>query len=255
MVRMLWELQVAGTRLSSFEGGNLRNAIPREAFAVVCIPEANVPRFLMIIEENEKIFKSEFAITDPGLSINAEESSLPLKVMDDEAQDRFIRLIYGVPHGVARMSAEMQGIVETSTNMSIVKAEHGTIQVNCLLRSSVDSAKLSLGNKTQSVMELAGLSVTHDGAYPGWKPNLSSAILKTMTEVYQRKFGRMPDVKVIHAGLECGIIGAVYPGMELISCGPTIKHPHSPDERVNIPSVKNFWEFLLETLENIPVKK
>jgi dipeptidase D len=138
--------------------------------------------------------------------------------------------------------------------MAIVKAEKGKLEIVCLLRSSVDSAKLSLGNRTQSIMELAGMKVTHEGSYPGWKPNLSSPILKTMKDIYNKKYGKMPEVKVIHAGLECGLIGAVYPMMDLISFGPTIRFPHSPDEKVNIPSVEKFWDYLLAILVNVPVK-
>ena len=255
MTRLLWSLQVADIRISSLEAGNLRNAIPREAFVIVCLPEANVARLQIILEEHEKIFEAEYSSTDDGLTLKAEKAILPSWIMDDKSQKKLIKLLYGIPHGVMRMSADMPEIVETSTNLAIVKVESGLMKVSCLLRSSVDSAKISLGYMTQSVMELGGLQVTHDGAYPGWKPNLSSSILSTMKEVYHKKFGKEPEVKVIHAGLECGLIGAVYPGMDLISCGPTIKYPHSPDEKVNIASVEKFWGFLLETLENIPVKK
>ena len=254
MNRLLWALQETGIRISSLEGGNLRNAIPRESFAVVCVSEANKVKFNEIIHEYEKIFKSEFTITDPDLNIKTEVVNLPAKVMDEDAQKKLINLIYGIPHGPMRMNPEIPEIVETSLNMSIVNVVNGEISIVCLLRSSVDSAKVSLGNMVKSVMELAGMNVIHDGAYPGWKPNLSSTILKTMKEVYNKKFGKIPEVKVIHAGLECGLIGAVYPKMELISFGPTIRAPHSPDERVNIASVSKFWDYLVETLENIPVK-
>jgi acetylornithine deacetylase/succinyl-diaminopimelate desuccinylase-like protein len=177
----------------------------------------------------------------------------------DNLLDEYYKMYYGE---IAEVMKEFYETLESATrNMKYFKhyQYHKGVRHSIAHKLNIDTPDLFPLKHMQYNMVLedknAGLSVTHDGAYPGWKPNLSSAILKTMTEVYQRKFGRMPDVKVIHAGLECGIIGAVYPGMELISCGPTIKHPHSPDERVNIPSVKNFWEFLLETLENIPVKK
>lgn len=252
--RLLWALQEVNIRISYIEGGNLRNAIPREAFAIVCIPKQEIKKFRAIISKYDKIFKSEYASTEPELSLKANESELPQKVIAKDDQGKIIKVIYGTPHGVIRMSAEMPGIVETSVNMAIVKAEKGILEIVCLLRSSVDSAKLSLGNRTQSIMELAGMKVSHEGSYPGWKPNLSSPILKTMKEIYNKKFGKMPEVKVIHAGLECGLIGAVYPGMDLISFGPTIRFPHSPDEKVNIPSVGKYWDYLLDILENIPVK-
>ena len=149
------------------------------------------------------------------------------------------------------MSTEMPDIVETSSNLAIVKSENGYIDLRCLLRSSVDSAKADLGVAIQSVLELAGSKVTHDGAYPGWKPDVDSSILQIMKKVYNKKFGKTPDVKVIHAGLECGIIGDVYKGLEMVSFGPTIKFPHSPDEKVHIGSVQKFWDFIVETLKNI----
>jgi len=167
---------------------------------------------------------------------------------------RLIKTVYGIPNAVMRMSPEIEGIVETSTNLAIVKVEKGIASATCLLRSSVDSAKLSLGHMTQSVMELGGMEVKHDGTYPGWKPNVNSVILKTMKDVYLKKYGKTPEVKVIHAGLECGIIGAAYPKMELISFGPTIRFPHSPDEKVNISTVGKFYDFLTATLAAIPVK-
>ncbi len=255
MNRLLWSLQDVGMRISNFAGGNLRNAIPRESFAIVCIPGSNIEKFIALITENAEIVKSEYAVTEQGFSIKAEKVNLPEKVMDEQDQQKIIRLIYSIPHGVVRMSDEMHGIVETSTNMAIVNAENGNLTIICLLRSSVDSAKLSLGNMTQSVMELAGMKVIHDGSYPGWKPNLSSPILNIMKDLYNKKYGKVPDVKVIHAGLECGIIGAIYPKMDLISFGPTIRFPHSPDEKVNIDSVGKFWDYLVETLEKIPIKK
>jgi dipeptidase D len=174
--------------------------------------------------------------------------------MDKANQDKLVRLVCGMPNGVIRMDPEMPAVTETSTNLAIVKTGDGEIDVQCLLRSSVDSAKLSLGSSLQSVFELAGAEVTHSGNYPGWKPDVDSPILATMQSVYERDFGKIPDVKVIHAGLECGIIGDAYPGLDMISFGPTIRFPHSPDEKVHIESVQKFWDFLVRTLEEIPVK-
>lgn len=156
-----------------------------------------------------------------------------------------------MPNGVIRMSTEMEGIVETSSNLAIIKSDAGLIELRCLLRSAVDTAKEDLGIAIQSALELAGAKVTHDGAYPGWKPDVNSAVLKTMKKIYKDKFGRAPEVKVIHAGLECGIIGDVYKGLDMVSFGPTIKFPHSPDEKVHISSVENFWVYLTETIKNI----
>jgi dipeptidase D len=148
----------------------------------------------------------------------------------------------------------MPGLVETSTNLATVKSESGVISVKCLLRSSVDTAKDDLCEMVESVFSLAGGMVRFDGSYPGWKPNMDSAILKQMSKIYENKFGRIPEVKAIHAGLECGILGTNYPHWDMISFGPTMRFPHSPDEKVNIATVQKFWDFLVETLKNAPVK-
>ena len=143
-------------------------------------------------------------------------------------------------------------LVETSTNLAIVKTEEKKVRVHCLLRSSVDSAKLALADRMRALFEMAGAKVEFTGSYPGWKPNMESSILKVMKKVYEKKYGVTPEVKAIHAGLECGLIGGVYPKLDMISFGPTIRHPHSPDEKVHIASVQKFWDYLAETLKNVP---
>jgi len=241
-------------RLASMEGGSLRNAIPREAFAIVTVPEEKKDDFMAVVKDYEETYKAELGTVEPDLSFRASETDGPLTIMDKASQDLLVRLVCGMPNGVIRMDPEMPAVTETSTNLAIVKTGDGEIDVQCLLRSSVDSAKLSLGSSLQSVFELAGAEVTHSGNYPGWKPDVDSPILATMQSVYDRDFGKIPDVKVIHAGLECGIIGDAYPGLDMISFGPTIRFPHSPDEKVHIESVRKFWDFLVRTLEEIPVK-
>ncbi len=252
--RFLWAAQDLNIRIASIDGGSLRNAIPREAFAIIVVPSANKDKFLDLAKEYHSIFSQEFSTPDAGLKLITETTGMPGKVMEKSAQQSLIKIVYGIPNGVIRMSPDIEGIVETSTNMAIVKVENGEAKILCLLRSSVDSSKFNLGNMTQSVMELGGMKVVHDGTYPGWKPNVNSVILKTMKNVYQKKYGKVPEVKVIHAGLECGIIGASYPKMELISFGPTIRFPHSPDEKVNIATVGKFYDFLVATLESLPKK-
>ncbi|MCK4923214.1 MAG: aminoacyl-histidine dipeptidase [Bacteroidales bacterium] len=253
--RFLWDAtKNMDLKISAFEGGSLRNAIPREAFADVVIPDAKKSDFEKMVSDFNLVFKTEFQGTEPDLSFSTNSIDVPAKVMPAEAQDRFIKMIYGIPNGVMRMSVDMADVVESSTNLAIVKAVEGEVSAMCLIRSSVDSAKFSVANKTQAVMELAGATVLHDGTYPGWKPNMDSPILKTMKTVYNDKYGKVPDIKVIHAGLECGIIGDAYPEMDLISFGPTIRFPHSPDEKVNIKTVGLFWDYLLETLKKVPVK-
>jgi dipeptidase D len=179
---------------------------------------------------------------------------MPGYLMDADTQNRMLRAVYGCPNGVIRMSDTMEGLVETSTNLSIVKTDGETVKVTCLLRSSVNSAKTDLTHMMGSIFELAGAKVDFDGEYPGWKPNPDSAILKAMQDVYNTRFGKVPEIKAIHAGLECGLLGAVYPGWDMISFGPTIRYPHSPDEKVNIASVEKFWIYLTETLKNAPAK-
>lgn len=243
-----------GLRLANIDGGSLRNAIPRESFSVITIPKSNQSNFLNDVNVYAETVKTELAVTEPGLKIEAVPTDMPSSLIDEDTQNNLIRAVYGCPNGVIRMSDTMPGVVETSSNLAIVKSENGIIEVATLQRSALDSSKDDLAAKVYSVFELAAADVEHTGSYPGWKPNIDSTILKTMKDVYSNKFGKVPEIKVIHAGLECGIIGDVYPGMDLISFGPTIRNPHSPDEMVNIDSVEKFWIFLFETLKEIQKK-
>jgi len=253
--RYLWHASKEhGMRVSGISGGDLRNAIPREAFAIVTLPGQQKGKFLECVKKMEGIFKRELAAIDPDLSFRADDAEKPESVMDRDTQDRVLNAVYACPNGVIRMSNDMEGLVETSTNLAVVKSEKEQVDVLCLLRSSVDSAREDLKNMFRAVFEPAGAETTFDGEYPGWKPNMESPILKTMQDVYQKKFGKVPEIKAIHAGLECGLLGGVYPNLDMISFGPTIRFPHSPDEKVNIETVKKFWEFLVATLEEIPVK-
>ena len=209
--RVLYALMTqADVKLLDLEGGTLRNAIPREAFATVYVPEADALRF--------------------------------------------VRAILACPDGVERMSSEMAGLVETSNNLAMVKIEAGEFSVKTLMRSSVDSAKEALAAKFESVFALAGIETSFAGGYSGWAPNPDSAILAPMKKVYNDLYGKEPAVMAIHAGLECGILSGAYPHWDMVSCGPTLMSPHSPDERANIPSVAKCWEFLQAVLANIPVK-
>lgn len=243
-----------GMRLSKFDGGSLRNAIPRESFAIVTVPEENADKIEDCVAKFVEVVKNEISVAEPNFTMTASSTELPSSLIEEEIQNKLIASIYACPNGVIRMSDTMEGVVETSTNLAIVKSGNGKIDVNCLLRSSVDSAKQDLSKMIENVFVLAGAEVKFSGEYPGWKPNKDSEILKTMSEVYNSKFGKIPEIKVIHAGLECGILGASYPHWDMISFGPTIRFPHSPDEKVNIETVKMFWDFLLETLKNIPSK-
>ena len=243
-----------GVRVASIKGGSLRNAIPREAFAVITCPEDKVAEMKTYFDEYAEVAKAEFAATEPDMTFGLDATSEPAYVMDLEATARIINGVKACPNGVMRMSDSMPGLVETSVNLAVVTSDDNTVEVMCLMRSSVDSAKNSLGSMIESVFTLAGATVEFSGAYPGWKPNMDSPILKAMQDVYQKMYGNIPEIKAIHAGLECGLLGGVYPNWDMISCGPTIRFPHSPDEKVNIASVQKWWDFLLETLKNAPVK-
>ncbi len=243
-------------RLAAVEGGNLRNAIPREAFAVLMVPKDNVKVFEAAVLAYEETIKKEFAGVEPGLTVSLDKAKSPKNVFDKSTQKNLINAIFVCPNNVVRMSVDMPGLVETSTNLAIVKSDDKTktIEVKCLLRSSVDSSKEALEQKIESVFELAGAECTFDGQYPGWKPNPNSPILTVMVDLYEKLFGKKPEIKAIHAGLECGLIGGVFPNLDMISFGPTIRFPHSPDEQCNIETVQKFWDYLLETLKNVPVK-
>jgi dipeptidase D len=243
-----------GIRLAEAAGGNLRNAIPRESHCILVIPDLKTKEFEKFVKGYEKMYRAEFAETEPGLSFKASKTELPAKVMKQEDQYKIIRAVFVCPNGVQRMSQAMSGLVETSNNMAIVKCSGGKFECHNLTRSSVDTAKEATAWKIAAVFHLLGAEVTMTGGYPGWNPNMKSPILETVTKVFRKKFSTEPDVKAIHAGLECAIIGGVYPGMDMVSIGPTIKYPHSPDEKVNIASVAKFWDFIVETLKNIPVK-
>jgi len=243
-----------GVRLAESSGGDLRNAIPREANAVILVPEIKAPEFEMFIKEYNNMYKAEFADTEPDLSFTAVKTSVPSMVMSAGDQYRIIRALFACPNGVQRMSQAMKGLVETSNNLAIVKCKGGKFEAYNLCRSSVDSAKEATAWKIAAVFHLIGAEVSLSGAYPGWKPNINSPILKTMSKVYSDMYGKVPEIKAIHAGLETGIVAGVYPHLDMISFGPTIRFPHSPDEKVNIPSVVKFYDFLCESLKNAPVK-
>jgi dipeptidase D len=255
LVRFLWENQESlGLRLASVDGGGLRNAIPREAFCIITLPTEKLAALNSNFAAFSATIKSELSSTEPEMRTGIEAAEMPSSVMDKKTQENMLSAVYACPNGVIRMSPEMEGLVETSTNLAILKSDDGKVRVMCLLRSSVDSAKEDLAHMIESVFSLAGAECLFDGAYPGWKPNPDSLILHHMKDIYNVKYGRVPEVKAIHAGLECGILGAVYPHWDMISFGPTIRFPHSPDEKVNIPSVEKFWDYLVETLKQIPSK-
>ena len=243
-----------GIRLANFVGGNLRNAIPREAVATVAVPEENEKALTKLVNTIAKTLKAEFSATEPNMTIKAKAIETPAKVMPANVQQALLDMVFALPNGVLRMSDSMPGLVETSNNLAIVKAENGHIEVSSLMRSSVDSAKTAVGQRMTAIARLAGAKISLEGAYPGWKPNMDSSILQTAKKVYKDKFKKEPAFMAIHAGLECALFSVNYPNWDMISFGPTIMHPHSPDERVNIESVGKFWDFIVALLKNIPTK-
>ena len=245
----------AGAKLVAFEGGTLRNAIPRESFATVCIPADKVAKAVRAARKEFACIKAEYAATDPDASMSFESCAKGERFcVEDGAAKRFINAILACPDGVERMSDAVPGLVETSDNMAMVYIGEGRAFIKSLLRSSVDSAKEALAVKMAAVFTLAGMKVSFSGGYSGWAPNADSPILRTMKDVYKDLFGSEPKVMAIHAGLECGILGGTYPHWDMISCGPTLLSPHSPDERAYIPSVPKMWKYLKAVLENIPRK-
>ena len=243
-----------GACLASINGGGLRNAIPREVNAILTVPAKKATAFKTFAKKFNETLKAEFSATEENLSVSVKAVDTPKKVIRTKAQDQFLNMLFAIPNGVLRMSDSMDNLVETSNNMAAIKAENGTMSVTCLLRSSVDSAKDALGDRMTAIAELAECGIELTGAYPGWKPNMESPILKTCQSVYKKKFKEEPKIMAIHAGLECGLFGACYPDWDMVSFGPTIEHPHSPVERVNIDSVGKFFDFLVEVLKNIPKK-
>lgn len=238
-------------RLAAVEGGNMRNAIPREAWAIVTVPEEDVNDIIGLAKEYQDLFNDEYHVNENEIQIICERVDAPESLIPEEIQDDLINAVTACPNGVFRNIPSIPDTVETSMNLSIVRANTEHIDVQCLLRSSVDSKKEELASMVESVFTLAGAKVVFDGSYSGWNPNLDSKILNTMKVVFNREFGHEPDVKVIHAGLECGILGAIQTDLDMVSFGPTIMSPHSPDERVFIPSVGEFFKFLVATLKEI----
>ena len=239
-------------QLISIDGGGLRNAIPREAFAVLSV--RNSIEFIENANVLRKAILEEFADVEKDLAINIETFSTPEKAISDENSARIILALKALHNGVYRMSPDVADLVEASNNVARVELKNGELKILNLSRSSVESTKFAVAEQLKAVCELAGMKVEFSGSYPGWKPKPGSEIVKLMERIYEKDFGSKPHVVACHAGLECGIIGANYPEMEMVSFGPTIRGAHSPDEKANIPSVQKFWGFLKEILADIPAK-
>lgn len=249
--RLLWMSSDFDLKLSHFDGGNLRNAIAREAFAIVGIPNSKTQGFTKHVQNYFKKVKPEFKITDAGLNIEMEQTEAPAFVLDQDTQHKLLNSLYACPHGVIAYSAEITDFVETSTNLAAVKTLDEHIKITTSQRSSVESAKEDVGNMVRAAFELTGAKIYHSDGYPGWTPNPNSEIVKITASSYRKLFNEEPEVLAIHAGLECGLIGAIYPEMDMISFGPTIKGAHSPDERIHIGTTLKFWDLLIDVLAKV----
>lgn len=254
--RILWHANKNfEIRLNIFDGGNLRNAIPREAEAIITVPENHKENLKKYVQDFTKDVKFEFEETAPDLNVGYEEVQNPDFVIDKKTQNALIYSLYACPHGVIRWSLKLKGLVETSTNLASVKYIEGNkIFITTSQRSSLESGKINVSNMVRSVFELAGAKAEHTGGYPGWSPNPNSEILKVVVDSYKRLFGKEPIVRAIHAGLECGLFLEKYPGLDMVSFGPTLRGVHSPDEKINIKTVEMWWKHLLDTLVNVPNK-
>ncbi|HFS66668.1 MAG TPA: aminoacyl-histidine dipeptidase [Flavobacteriia bacterium] len=252
MNRILYAIQ-KDMLISEIKGGSLRNAIPRESNAIIITEniEAVKEKFTKI--SNDII--DEYLTIEKDIEIKIVETEVPKTRMPKDIQEMLLRVVYGIPNGVFRMSPDIEDLVETSNNLARIVLENGTIEIACLTRSSVESGKMDLAYQIKSIFELGKFDVEYSGSYPGWKPNPNSEIVKLLENIYKDKFKEEPKILACHAGLECGILGTNYPEMDMVSFGPNIRGAHSPDEKASISSTKKFWNYLLDVLKNIPKKQ
>ena len=240
--------------LTNFTGGSLRNAIPREASVSFMLPSENVARLNELMQEFTALVRQELAIADPDMQLTLQESLAATQVMSEDAQQTLIDLLHACPNGVMRMSDEIAGVTETSLNVGVISTEAESVDILCLIRSLIDSGREEVEGYLTALSSLAGAEVEFSGAYPGWKPDSSSPVMAIVKDTYEAIYNKEPTIMVIHAGLECGLFKKPYPEMDMVSIGPTIRFPHSPDEMVLIETVDQYWKLLLAVLERIPEK-
>ena len=253
LARILWQAKAPfGFELIRIEGGNKRNAIPREAWADFLFDPAKIERMTAFIQNAYEMIRNEYRSVEKEFQYAIEPRDRKQDTpMTAASQDAFINFLFTCPHGVLSMHAEIPGLVETSTNLSIVHCAKDKAQIICSSRSSVASALEAVRNTLKAFVQLSGAKIRQPEGYPGWTPNLASSLLKTLKSVHVQVFGTEARIVAVHAGLECGIIGEKFPGMDMISFGPTIEHPHSPEERVQIASVENYWKLLTAILQSL----
>jgi dipeptidase D len=251
--RLIWQYSKDNSiRLASINGGNKHNAIPREAFAIVVVPKKDEKKLIKFVAKYNETVKEEYITVEPDLSVSSMKHEMPGKVMDEKTQRRLLNALYAVPHGVIKMSNDVPGLVETSNNLAVVETIGKHVNIVTSQRSSVASENVDITNMVTSVLLLAGADVSYADGYPGWKPDISSEILKVFKSTFNQMYGKEPEVTAIHAGLECGIIKEKYPEMDMISFGPTMFGVHSPDEKLQISTVPEFYNQLVNVLKNIP---
>lgn len=241
-------------QLIEFRGGSLRNAIPREAFITVALPMVNEGQLNELFTQYTSTLRDELGKIETDILSYYEVAETDSQMITKETQNRFIQALNACPNGVIRMSDEVEGVVETSLNVGVINTKKSKITVLCLIRSLIDSGRSQVEGMLNSVAQLAGAKIEFSGAYPGWKPDADSEIMHVFRDTYENMYGKKPNIMVIHAGLECGLFKEPYPKMDMLSFGPTIKFPHSPDEKVNIATVALFWDQMVALLENIPKK-
>lgn len=250
LTRILWNgTQDCKIGMARIDGGNLRNAIAREAWADIVVAEEYDARFCAMVKDFAEKIKFEFRSTEPGLQIELQPIDQPEYLIDRQTQYNLLDALYACAHGVLAMSREIPNFVETSTNLASVKMDGKQIHIATSQRSSVESAKYAAAQKIEATFRMIGAHVSHGDGYPGWTPNPNSRVLKVGVEVYKKLYGKEPVVRAIHAGLECGLIGEKYPKMDMISYGPTLRGVHSPDERIEIKTVEMFWNQTLAILK------
>ncbi len=253
--RAIWSYsQENNIRLAEINGGNKHNAIPREAFSVVLVPKNDEKKLKKFVAKFNETVKAEYVSVEPDLMVSMEKHAAPEKVLDEKTQKHLLNALYAIPHGVIKMSNDIPGLVETSTNLAVVETKGKNINIVTSQRSPVFSQNVDITNMVSSVLKLAGAEITYGDGYPGWAPDIHSDILKVFKSTFTKMYGKEPEVTAIHAGLECGIIKEKYPNMDMISFGPTMRDVHSPAEKLQISTVPEFYNQLKTVLKNIPVK-
>lgn len=245
--------QELNLKLTHFQGGSLRNAIPREAHCSFHIAEEHYPLLQNYIAHYQALLRTELAATEPDLVLTLSNGNTANRCLTEASQTQLINLINSCPNGVMRMSDEVKGVVESSLNLGVINTTEHSASLVCLIRSLIDTGRENVESHLRSLCALAGAQVQFVGCYPGWKPDTSSPVMEIVKNCYQSIYQREPDIMVIHAGLECGLFKKPYPNMDMVSIGPTIRYPHGPDEKVNIKTVGQYWDLLLTVLKNIPV--